>query len=299
MSNPIRPYLQIHFCVLLWGFTAILGKLISLPAGALVFWRMAIVTGALALAPRVWRALRHTPPHTLLAWTGIGVVVALHWLTFYGAIKFANASVAATCMALGAVFVALIEPLLGHRRLAPRELLLGLAVVPGVALVVGGISPSMRIGFAVGVLSAALTALFTVLNKRYATQADPLAVTGVEIGAGAIFLALVLPWWVGADAVFALPGARDVALLLTLAVACTILPFALSLVVMRHLPAFAVQLALNLEPVYAILLAIALLGEQRELTPAFYLGVAIVLGAVFAQPLVLRRRVQTQELAPP
>jgi drug/metabolite transporter (DMT)-like permease len=299
MSNPIRPYLQIHFCVLLWGFTAILGKLITLPAGALVFWRMAIVTGALALAPRVWRVVRATPPRTLLAWAGIGVVVALHWLAFYGAIKLANASVAATCMALGAVFVALIEPLLGHRRLEPRELLLGLAVVPGVALVVGGISPAMRIGFAVGVLSAALTALFTVLNKRYATQADPLAVTGVEIGAGAIFLALVLPWWTGVDAVFALPDARDAALLLTLAVACTILPFALSLVVMRQLPAFAVQLALNLEPVYAILLAIALLGEQRELTPAFYLGVAIVLGAVFAQPLVLRRRVQPQELAPP
>nr|MBP6691959.1 EamA family transporter [Xanthomonadales bacterium] len=99
MSTPIRPYLQIHLCVLLWGFTAILGKLISLPAGALVFWRMAIVTGALALAPRVWRALRATPPRTLLAWAGIGVVVALHWLTFYGAIKLANASVAATCMA--------------------------------------------------------------------------------------------------------------------------------------------------------------------------------------------------------
>jgi len=299
MSNPIRPYLQIHFCVLLWGFTAILGKLITLPAGALVFWRMAIVTGALALAPRVWRVVRATPPRTLLAWAGIGVVVALHWLAFYGAIKLANASVAATCMALGAVFVALIEPLLGHRRLEPRELLLGLAVVPGVALVVGGISPSMRVGFAVGVLSAALTALFTVLNKRYATQADPLAVTGVEIGAGALFLALVLPWWIGVDAAFPLPGPRDAALLITLAVACTILPFALSLVVMRHLPAFAVQLALNLEPVYAILLAIALLGEQRELTPAFYLGVAIVLGAVFAQPLVLRRRVEPAELAPP
>ena len=299
MATPIRPYLQIHLCVLLWGFTAILGKLISLPAGALVFWRMAIVAGVLALAPRVWRALRGTPPRTLLAWAGIGVVVALHWLTFYGAIKLANASVAATCMALGAVFVALIEPLLGHRRLEPRELLLGLAVVPGVALVVGGISPAMRVGFAVGVLSAALTALFTVLNKRHATEADPLAVTGVEIGAGCLFLALVLPWWMGADAVFQAPDARDAGLLLALALACTILPFALSLVVMRHLPAFAVQLALNLEPVYAILLAIALLGEQRELTPAFYLGVAIVLGAVFAQPLVLRRRVEPAELAPP
>jgi len=102
--TPVRKaLLQIHFCVVLWGFTAILGKLISLPALPLVWWRMLIVVAALALWPPVWRALRSTPARTLATFAGIGCVVALHWLTFYGAIKLSNASVAATCMAIAPI----------------------------------------------------------------------------------------------------------------------------------------------------------------------------------------------------
>jgi drug/metabolite transporter (DMT)-like permease len=201
--------------VLLWGFTAILGKLITLPALPLVWWRMGLVVLALALLPRVWRGVRALPPRLLLSYAGIGVLVALHWLTFYGSIKLANASVGATCMALATVFTALAEPKLAGRRFSARELGLGIAV---------------------------------------------------------------------------LPGPRDALLLLALAGACTLFPFALSLVALRHMSAFAAQLAVNLEPVYAIVLAIVLLGEQHELDPAFYGGVAIILGAVFAYPLLVRPR---------
>src|SRR5215510_247883 len=101
MSAHTRAWLQIHFCVVLWGFTAILGKLISLPALPLVWWRMLIVVAVLALLPRVWRAILALPRRTMLTFAAIGVVVALHWLSFYGAVKLANASVAATCMAVG------------------------------------------------------------------------------------------------------------------------------------------------------------------------------------------------------
>ena len=110
MSDAARAQWQIHLCVLLWGFTAILGKLISLAALPLVWWRMALVTAMLALVPRVWRALRTLSARQITALMGVGVVVALHWLTFYASIKLSNASVAATCMALGSVFTALIEP---------------------------------------------------------------------------------------------------------------------------------------------------------------------------------------------
>lgn len=289
-----KALLQIHACVMLWGFTAILGKLIALPAAALVWWRMLIVSGFLLLLPRVWRALRAMPPRLVAIYAGIGGVVALHWLTFYGAIKLANASVAATCMALGSVFAALLEPRLTGRRMSWRELGLGIAAIPGVALVVGGMPAGMRTGFTVGVVSAALTAAFTVLNKRWATGHGALAVTFVEMGAGWLLLWAALPLLAllpGADASLAVPGARDALLLVILAIACTVLPFALSLVALRHLSAFSMQLALNLEPVYAIALAIVLLGEHRELGATFYLGVGIVLGAVFAQPLLSRRAV--------
>ena len=289
MTDHRKAYWQIHFCVLLWGFTAILGKLISLPALALVCWRMLLVSGTLLLVPRVWRGLRAMSWKLMAKYAGIGVVVALHWLTFYGAIKLANASVAASCLALGTVFAAILEPWIAGRRFDPRELVLGVAVIPGMALLFGGVPTGMHTGIVVGVLSAFLTALFSTLNKRYVERADSLTVTAVELGAGTLFLAVLSPLLPGFGAPFPIPNAHDAALLVVLAAGCTLLPFTLSLVALRKISAFSTQLALNLEPVYAIILAIFLLGEQRELSPRFYLGVAIILGAVFAYPLLMRR----------
>ncbi|HEY0662790.1 MAG TPA: DMT family transporter [Lysobacter sp.] len=291
MTDVRKAYLQIHFCVVLWGFTAILGKLISLPALPLTWWRMLMVAAVMALIPRVWRGLRAMSPRLMLSYAGIGALVALHWMTFYGAIKLSNASVGATCIALGTVFVAMIEPWLAHTRFSKRELALGLLVLPGVVLVVGGVPQGMRVGIAVGAFSALLVAIFGSLNKRLVEHGDPLAVTALELGAGALTLTLLAPLMPLLFPSFAgdllvVPGMRDTLLLLLLALACTLLPFTLSLFALRHMSAFAQQLAINLEPVYAIVLAILLLGEQRELTPQFYLGVAIILAAVFIHPLL-------------
>ena len=294
MSRPAltpttKALLQIHVCVALWGFTAILGKLISLPALPLVWWRMLIVVAALAVLPQVWRGLRAMPPRLVLAYAGIGVLVALHWLTFYGSIKLSNASVGATCIALATVFTALVEPWLTRTRLSKREVALGLAVLPGVALVVGGVPASMRLGIAVGAVSALLVAIFGSLNKRLVEHGDPLTVTGIELGAGTLAMTALAPLMPLLFPAFAgdllvLPGARDAWLLLALALACTLLPFALSLVALKHLSAYGVQLVTNLEPVYAIVLAIVLLGEQRELGLQFYAGLAIIMGSVALAP---------------
>ncbi len=289
MSPETRALLQIHFCVVLWGFTAILGKLITLPALALVWWRMLIVVFVLALLPRVWRAIRAMPARLVLAFAAIGIVVALHWLTFYGAIKLSNASVAATCMAVGPIFMAFVEPWVVRRRFDARELVIGVAAVPGVALVVGGTPAGLRVGIAVGILSALLVALFGSLNKRYVEHGEPLAMTAIELAAGMVFLtavALALP----APAFDLMrPQLRDGVLLGVLAIGCTLVPFALSLAALRHTSAFSAQLALSLEPVYAIVLAMLLLGEQRELGAAFYLGVAIILASVLAHARIRAR----------
>jgi len=281
MQPERKAWLQLHLCIVLWGFTAILGKLISLPAIALVFWRMLLVSGLLLLWPGFWRGVRALPARTIAVYSSIGLIIALHWVAFYGAIKLANASIAATCMALVSVFVALIEPVLQRRRFDPRELLFGLAVMPGVYLVVGGSPPEMRVGVLVGAISALLAAIFTVLNVRFALGAAALSVTGIELGSGAIALGaagLLVP---AAHSPWVVPEARDAALLATLAIGCTLLPFTLSLVAMRRISAFTAALAVNLEPVYAVVLAVLLLGEQRELLPSFYLGVAIIVGVVF------------------
>ena len=174
-------------------------------------------------------------------------------------------------------------------------MLLGVAVLPGVALVVGGVPRGMHLGIAVGAMSALLVAIFGSLNKRFVEHGDPLTITAIELGAGTLLLTALAPLMpllfpAFSGTLFALPDAHDFGLLLALALACTLLPFALSLVALRHMSAFAAQLAVNLEPVYAIVLAIVLLNEQRELSPQFYLGVAIILGAVLVYPLLDRRR---------
>lgn len=292
MDSRRRALFQIHVCVFLWGFTAILGKLITLPAVALVWWRMLLVTVALACFPRVWRALRDIPRRRMLAYAGIGCVVAVHWLAFYGSVKLANASVAATTMALAPAVTALIEPWLTGSKFERHNLLLGILVVPGVALVVGGIPRGMHLGFWVGVGSAGLAALFNALNKRYLGHNDAAAVTWLELGAGFLLLALLSPLISPAGSSIVLPDVRDGALLLVLAILCTLIPFALSLAALRHLSAFTTQLAVNLEPVYSIVIAVAFLGEARDLDTAFYAGVLIVLAAVFGHGWLQMRQIR-------
>jgi len=288
--NPHRRALfELHLCVVLWGFTAILGKLITLPALQLVWWRMLLVTAALACFPRVWRAIAAIPLRLIATYAGIGAVVAVHWLTFYGSVKLANASVAATCMALAPVVTALIEPAITGSRFERHNLLLGILVIPGVALVVGGLPGAMHLGFWVGVISAALASVFTALNKRFLGHHDAMAVTWVELGAGFALIATIGPFMAPAGASVVLPSVQDGAWLLVLAILCTLIPFAVSLATLRHLSAFTAQLAINLEPVYAIVIAVLFLGEARELNGLFFLGVAIVLAAVFGHGFLQQR----------
>lgn len=310
MSALRAAWLQIHLCVFLWGFTAILGRLITLPAVPLVLWRMALVAGMLLLVPRVWRGVSRLSRRHLAAFCGVGILVAGHWLTFYGAVKLANASVAATCMAVLPALSSVVEPWVTGRRFQWRELLLGILVLPGIVLVVGGTPTQMNLGIAVGILSALLAALFSAYNKRLIIRTDALTATALEMAGGMAFVVLLalLARLLGDDqsaagaflpppaVMFALPTDADLGWLLVLAVACTLLPFALSLRALRHLSAFGTALAVNLEPIYTMLLAILLLDEQRELSGAFYLGAVIILTAVFVYPGLARLRSPTPTL---
>lgn len=312
MTDTGKAWLQIHFCVFLWGFTAIIGKLITIPAVPLVMWRMLLVAAILLCVPRVWRGLSRLSGRHLAAFSGVGVLVGLHWLTFYGAIKLANASVAATCMATVPVFLCLIEPLVTGRKFVLRELILGLMVLPGIALVVGGTPDSMNAGIAVGILSALFVSVFSAYNKRLVYRTDSLTATTLEMLSGGLFVLLVanlysfLPaqltdsvaFFPESSTLFDLPPAADLFWLGVLAVACTLLPFALSLKALRHLSAYATALAVNMEPIYAIALAILILDEQRELNATFYLGACIILAVVFVYPFI-SRSLQTAAITRP
>ena len=277
-----------HFCVFLWGFTAILGKLITLGALPLVWWRMMLVALALFLFPKFWSGVAKLSGRMIAIYAGIGVLVAMHWFAFYGAINLSNASVAVACMALAPVFVAIVEPLFVGSRFRVRDVMLGLAVIPGVILIVGGTPVGMRAGIAMGVLAALLVSFFGSLNKRFIEEGEALAVTGIEMASGTAALMIISPVWMS-ESLFAMPVRNDMVYLLVLALVCTLLPFALALVALRQLSAFAATLAVNMEPVYAVGLAIVILGEQRELTPMFYAGVGIIFVIVFGHPILIRR----------
>jgi len=290
MTAHSRAWFQIHVCVVLWGFTAILGRLITLRALPLVWWRMLLVTLALALWPPFWTGVRQMPRRLIAIYLGIGVLVTLHWVTFYGSIKLSNASVAATCMALTPVFVSFIEPLLARRRPRLVEVGMSIAALPGVALVVRGTPAGMRDGILVGAFSSLMAALFSTLNKRTIGASPALAVTGIQMAAGVVVLSAIAVLVPGGEPIVVRPGLRDGLLLFALSMACTLFPYALALVALRHLSAFDTTLAVNMEPVYAIVLAILLLNEQRDLEPGFYAGVALIMAIVFSHPWVKRRQ---------
>lgn len=289
MSDKLRAYLYLHFCVFVWGFTAILGKLISLKALPLVWWRVALCCAALwALIPRA--QLRSVSKRMAWRLLGIGVLVGLHWLCFYGAIKLSNASVGVVCMATASFFAALLEPVVFRRRLKWYELSLGLLVIPGILLIVGAIDWDMRWGFVTGIAAALLAAVFTALNKQVLDGPDippPFAMTFIELAGGLALCSLILPVYliIYPETPVAIRGA-DWIWIPVLAFVCTLVPYYLTLLAMRHISAFATNLSVNLEPVYGVVLAALIFSEHREMNVNFYIGVAVIIAAVFGHPLL-------------
>lgn len=287
-----RAYVELHVAVALAGLTAVLGEVLSLSALPLVWWRVGLATVSfvpLVAWPRrarrlTWRAA--APP------LAIGALVALHWVTFYGSIKLANASVALICFATVSLMTALLEPWLLGKRTDWLDVGLGALVIPGMAFVAGVIRVDYYAGLGVGLLSALLAAVFSTLNKRYVERVGAVELSGLEMAGAFAFLSLAYPvlrpFDMGAYRFW--PQGSDWLPLAVLVLACTTLAFWLMLRALRHVTAFAANLTLGLEPVYGIALAIVILRQDRELSPGFYVGAVLIAVAVVAHPVIKRRQ---------
>jgi drug/metabolite transporter (DMT)-like permease len=276
-----KAFFQLHIAVFLAGFTGILGKLIELGEGWLVGWRMLITAVSLGLL-LLWRrhpTSRRVGLRTGAALLGIGAIVALHWLFFYGSIKYANVSVALTCFSATGFFTAFAEPLLTRRRIQWPEVLLGLMTIVGIYIIFD-FHPQYKAGILLGIAAALGSALFPVFNKQLVGKVQPLTLTFYEMCGGVLLLAILLPFYGQA---FVWPSASDWGWLLVLAWVCTILCFELQLQALRRISAFTANLTYNLEPLYGILLAFALFGEGKDLNGGFYIGLALIVGAVLLQ----------------
>ncbi len=282
-----RAFLELHFAVLLYGFTAILGDLITLPATVLVWWRVLLTSISLFFLIRFGKTLKVIPRPLILQYMSIGVVVAIHWITFFGSIKYANASIALVCLATGSFFTSILEPLMTKAKFKWYEIALGALVIPGMALIVQSLEVRMLTGVWLGLISSILAVLFSILNKQRIDKADPYSITFLEMSSACLFISLIFPFYFYQnEGLQFMPIGMDWFYLLFLALACTTLAYVLNLRALKHVSAFAANLTINMEPVYGIILAAILLQENKELAPNFYIGVVIIMAAVFGYPFL-------------
>jgi drug/metabolite transporter (DMT)-like permease len=285
-----KAFIRLHIAVLLAGFTGILGRLISLNEGLLVWYRLLFTAVTLWLLALLRRQDIRIGRRDMWRIFGIGGIAALHWVAFYGSIKYSNVSVGLLCFSAIGFFTAIIEPLVMGHRLDGVELLLGLLVIAGIFLIFQ-VDPHYKTGIAIGLLSALLAALFPVLNKRILKRVTAETVTLYELSGGFMVLTILMPlylWLFPAPSL--LPGWADLGWLLVLSWACTVLAFTLGLQALQKISAFTVSLTYNLEPVYGILLAFLVFREDKYLNGGGYLGLGIILGSIALQMIRLRRR---------
>lgn len=280
LSRP-RAHALLHLTVLLWGGTAILGKSIALAALPLVFYRVVIVAGLMA-AVLVRRKIGFAVPWRMAARLGgAGVLVALHWILFYGAIKYAGVAVAVLCLSMVTGFTAVLEPLVFRRRVHRHELVLGLLVVVGVMLILRFEAHATPTGFAMGIGSAFFSAAFGTWKGQLARDERAERVTLYELSAAAL-TCIVAFLLLGGFVAPADVSGRDWLLLAILAVACTLLPWLWSLRILKTLSPYTVAVSVSLEPVYSIFFAYLLWPTEERLSVRFYLGGALLVAIVVA-----------------
>jgi drug/metabolite transporter (DMT)-like permease len=280
-----KAFIQLHIAVLLAGFTAILGKLIVLNEGYLTLYRMAMSCGILALI-LFWKGrFLLLPFKKMLPLLGIGAIISLHWVSFYGSIKYSNVSVSVTCLSSIGFFTSLFEPAIMRKRIDMVEVFLGLLAITGVYLIFN-FYPEFKTGIIFGIISAMLASIFPILNKRKLLNFPPDIVTVYEMAGGAIALCIILPvYFQFFPANTFIPTASDWLWLIILSSVCTVFAFHLSLNSLKHISAFTTNLTYNFEPVYSIILAFIIFKENKFLGSGFYYGFALILLAVSLQML--------------
>jgi drug/metabolite transporter (DMT)-like permease len=295
-----RDYLQLNVVVLAWGFTAILGKLIVIPALQVTVWRTALAAMGLAMIALARGIPLRVPPRSAIVFLGTGALVGWHWALFFLSARLSTASVCLAALPTGMLWCSLIEPLMnGTRRWSRAELFTGVAMV-GAVWIIYRFEFTHWLGFTVGLASAFFAALFGVINKHLTAHHSPVILCGYQM-TGACAACLVLLPLFGAPAV-SLPSTSDLLWLLVLSQVCTVGAYIGYLDVLRRVSVFTVNVVYNLEPVYGILLAALIFGEKERMSGGFYLGASIIVASVVALPVMnhfmASRRAVPEDLPP-
>lgn len=282
-----KAFIQLHIAVFLAGFTGILGRLIHLNEGLLVWYRLAITSVTMWILFTFTKKLKRIPAKDILSLSGIGFLAALHWVTFYGSIKYANVSVALVCFSAVGFFTALLEPLLLRVRFKPAEVVLGLIVMAGIYLIFH-FDPQYKTGIILGILSALLISVVIILLRQYLQRINPETVLTYQLSGGTIALTAVMPFYMHRFPTgYIFPDLNDWMWLLVLSWFCSVIAFQFSTHALRRLSAFTVNLTFNLEPVYGIILAFMVYHENELLSRWFYIGFAMIAAALIIHVVML------------
>jgi drug/metabolite transporter (DMT)-like permease len=277
--------IKLHIAVFLWGFTGVLGRLISVNEAILVWYRLLITIFSLAIIfsfNKNFNRLNTKQTFTLLA---IGSVVGLHWLFFYGSIKYANVSIALVCLSINPLFTSFFEPLITKSKFSWTDVCLSLFGIVGIGLIFH-FDSHYQYGIFWGVVSSFFAALFTTLNKKNIGIANADTIMFYELVGAAIMITLIVPFYLLKDKSLQLfPTFNDFIWIVILSWFCTILAMKLSLQALQKVSAFTQNLSLNLEPVYGIVLAFLIFKEQKEVSQYFYYGITLIMLSVLFQML--------------
>lgn len=273
--------LVMHLIVIILGFTGVLGKLIDSSSLVLVWYRMLIAALAIVIFMIFLKKSFKITLRSILNLLGIGVVVASHWLFFFESIKVSNVSVAVVCMGTSSLFSSFLEPIFLKRKIVIRELILSLVIILALALAMSA-DLNYLLGYIYGVLAAFLATLFTILNAKALKQTDALKITMFEMIGGFIFLSIYMILYSKSVRIEEfLISSEDFIYLFILGVVCTSFAFVVSVEVMKYISPFSVIMAVNLEPIYSIILALILFGDSENMRWSFYVGALIIICTVF------------------
>ncbi len=281
-------YLQLHFIVLIWGFTAILGMLISISPVELVFYRTLFSVIGLYVLLKLSNISFRISQKDMLKMLLTGGIIAIHWITFFLAARLSNISICLVGMATGSLWTSLIDPLISKRKFQFYEPLLGIIALIGISVVFTAVIDSW-LGFLIAVCSAMMSAVFTVINGIFIKNQHHHTINFYEMAGAFISVALFLPvysYFFTNDGLQLGLTVSDSFYLIILAVVCTVYAYSLGIKLMHKLTAFSINLAVNLEPVYGIILAYLLFTETEQMDSNFYWGAAIILLSVLLHPVL-------------
>ena len=288
-SASLRDYAKLHFIVLIWGFSAILGVEIQIPSVDLVLYRTGIAAIVLWLFLFFRKGDLKVAPKAVLRILGTGLLIAAHWILFFESARVSNVSVCLAGMATTSFWTSLTEPVFFFRRIRLFEVILGLVVIAGLYLVFQ-FEFNNALGLSLAIVSAFLAAVFSVLNARFTHQYSPYTITFYEMTGACIGIFVFIPFYntyfLETPIAYAIPSLRDWGFLLLLSVVCTVYAFSVSVELMKRISAFSVNLTVNMEPVYGIVLALLIYGEREKMSAGFYLGTLVILLAVLSYPFI-------------